>query len=1509
MSHLQGRFSKTCDFFITSLSALCILLFCSTAAMAQDDLNIHGVISDAMTSSKLSDVTVTVFKDGNQHDAYTTRGNGKYEFYLDCGAHYEFKFHKSGFVERSIVIDSRNIPEEVIGAGIIMPTDMSMYEITEAMESADMSVFDQPIGKAQYDESEEDLIWDFNYTNKVKGEIFSFIRDVEKKQKELDKEQSAAEKEADKREEQFKEFVKNGDKDLSNDDYQSAVNNYRLALEIKPDDQGVKAKLGDAETKLNQRKAAEELENNYSAALDAGDGFMRTEEYENAIAKYEEALELKPDETYPKDQIKEANGILEEQAANLAKQEAFNKLITEGEAFSADEEYENAIAKFEEALEVIPGNDEAERKLGEAREALNRLKEIAAMQEEYDGLIAEGDELFASADYEASIEKYTAAKNLIEENPYPQEQIEKAEKKLAEIAEREEKQAEFDELVTAGDEAMSGANYPDAISNYSAALEIFSDKAEVKSKLEEAKSLQAELAAKEEKKANYETLIAEADELFESEELKEAKSKYQEAKAVFPEETYPLDQIGKIDKQLAALAKEKEAQEAYASAMETGRSAVEDEKYAQAISSFEEALGVMPDDSDALSALEEAKELQEAFLANQEVEEQYQSLLASADESMANEKFDAARTDYQAALELKSEEEYPKKQLELIDKTIAEREREAAEQERLAELEAEYTAFMDAGESAMTEEDFDKAITNFQDALSVKENDAEAEQKLALAQEKLAELEALLDANQKYDKAIADGDAKFADELFDQAIAAFEKALEAKPEETYPREQIELIEETIANREAAAAEAEAEADRERVAALLSEGDKLVDEKEYASGVDKYEEALAILPEREDIKVKIDEATEMLLASQEKEALEEAYAEAIAEADRQFEKEVWNRAKSGYEEALAIKKDETYPADQIQIIEEKIAAQKEADEKQRQLEIQVEFDEFIEEGDKEFNRNKFEDALNAYESALELIPTSDLALEKIEAVNKQLNEIDAAMADQNRYDDLVEEGDELFDEESYEMAKLKYMDAGEIFPEKDYPPNRIAEIDKIIEQRLLEEEQNAQNALDASYRNAISSGDDAMAKLEYKDARDSYTEALEIKPEEKYPQGQLERIELLIKEQEQAEKERKRKEELALEAERRAEKLRENQVVNTNSEEQAEQFMRDAREAQEKEKYERVKKLKERNKEQLNELTELAAATRAENYAAYESFRQSTAEQFSEAAGSKASVQKSTIENKKALLAETEKRAEQSAQLRAEQHQIIEQSETERQTQVEEWEEQHAEKREKARVTKAEQLEEMKSRSEKGSEKRAEVYAEMEKADEVFAVNKKAGEIREKRVETIRENEAYYAEYNRELSERNTENIKSRSEENRQRVEQRAERNINRNKTKVEDSYKQISQKQEFYNSSLNESKRAAEERRNAAQEQLNQVQSHEAKSTDDYFRTELAESYPQGVTEESSTLGNKVIITRIVVKGNKGDEYKKVLDKAGNYYFKNGQSISENTWHRETVASFDKSKD
>ena len=43
-----------------------------------------------------------------------------------------------------------------------------------------------------------------------------------------------------------------------------------------------------------------------------------------------------------------------------------------------------------------------------------------------------------------------------------------------------------------------------------------------------------------------------------------------------------------------------------------------------------------------------------------------------------------------------------------------------------------------------------------------------------------------------------------------------------------------------------------------------------------------------------------------------------------------------------------------------------------------------------------------------------------------------------------------------------------------------------------------------------------------------------------------------------------------------------------------------------------------------------------------------------------------------------------------------------------------------------------------------------------------------------------------------------------------------------------------------------------------------------------------------------------MIIRRVLVNGNKADDYSKVIAKWGTFYFKNGQSITEMVWSRDT---------
>jgi hypothetical protein len=89
-------------------------------------------------------------------------------------------------------------------------------------------------------------------------------------------------------------------------------------------------------------------------------------------------------------------------------------------------------------------------------------------------------------------------------------------------------------------------------------------------------------------------------------------------------------------------------------------------------------------------------------------------------------------------------------------------------------------------------------------------------------------------------------------------------------------------------------------------------------------------------------------------------------------------------------------------------------------------------------------------------------------------------------------------------------------------------------------------------------------------------------------------------------------------------------------------------------------------------------------------------------------------------------------------------------------------------------------------------------------------------------------------------------------------------------------------------------------------EEMDRVKNQSVTMFVDENRQKLSTQYPEGITEKMFERRNgrgdviEVTILRIIIKGVKGDEYKKVSAKWGTSYFKNGGIISEYIWDTET---------
>ena len=580
-------------------------------------------------------------------------------------------------------------------------------------------------------------------------------------------------------------------------------------------------------------------------------------------------------------------------------------------------------------------------------------------------------------------------------------------------------------------------------------------------------------------------------------------------------------------------------------------------------------------------------------------------------------------------------------------------------------------------------------------------------------------------------------------------------------------------------------------------------------------------------------------------------------QAIEDGNAAFDKQDWKKALSDYKAASEIKPNESYPKERIDEVNLKLDAAAEAERLAREAERKNEFDKLIADGDKKFNKTKFDKALEDYESALSLLPENELAQQKVKAAQEALGEIEADRAAMENYNSAIDEGDDLFKSESYEMAKLKYADASEIMPNEEYPKNKMVEIDLILEKQRMKELASEKEALNRAYQSAIDKGDGAFASNSFDEARDAYNEAIELKPNETYPKGQLERIDLKIEEEANAKRERERLAELEEERRLAKEKRREDlNRVNTDSEDQAEQFMEDARKAAENERYEKVKKQKIQQAENLSDYENQSAELRNDNYQSLEAYRLKFAERYKEPLNLQNNKIGNSVKYKKALVGSLGRPAEMDEVRNNDQYNEI----IAIQEELSQWQaEMNAAEAKLIRQEHSqavETLKEVESRASMNYNERVTANKEFQaKAEQVYKESEQLAQQRKDKATAVRKENDDYADYLADLNEKSLVNAKE-------------------------------------YNQNLSE-----------------RYAGRKMSDSNDAYRSELADNYPQGVTEESSTLGNKVIITRIVISGNTGDEYKKVVDKAGEYYFKNGISISENTWNRETIEAFNKSKD
>ena len=254
------------------------------------------------------------------------------------------------------------------------------------------------------------------------------------------------------------------------------------------------------------------------------------------------------------------------------------------------------------------------------------------------------------------------------------------------------------------------------------------------------------------------------------------------------------------------------------------------------------------------------------------------------------------------------------------------------------------------------------------------------------------------------------------------------------------------------------------------------------------------------------------------------AAQKAYEDAVARGDREFRSEGFDAAKLAYNDAKQAKPDETYPGEMIAKIDSivttraRLAEEAAAAEAARLAAIQAEKDknyaDAITRADNLFNTTEYVNSRNEYRSALTIKPEETYPQERIDEINKKIAELELARKEQElldkNYANLIQQANRFFTNSNYLQSKSKYENALELKPGEEYPTERIAEVDRILQQLKLDEE----------YRAIIVVADGFFKTKSYLQAKGKYEKALTVKPEEQYPKNQIAKIDDILDKEKQ-----------------------------------------------------------------------------------------------------------------------------------------------------------------------------------------------------------------------------------------------------------------------------------------------------------------------------------------------------------------------------------------------------
>ena len=723
--------------------------------------------------------------------------SGKFDLELSFFKEYRISVTKNGYYDKELNV-STVIPLDVWEKDSIFPPFYIVVTLYKKVPDATLSFEGKTIGKVSYSPNGTLDNFDSNVfidDQAIQDEIYTALKNIDDK----DFNQKMAE---------ALEYEKKND--LS-----TAYSLYSEASKIKPSDKFVKEKLKELAYELKNLGNEAKIQAEYDRLIALGDANVNSLKYNDAIQYYKGALKVRPNDPFAVSKLAEAEKQLALAGDKARKDAEFNRLMAEGDASVSQTKYAEALTFYKDALKfkinefVNAKITETERLMQIAEKEHVRLEmgiqAIALKQQKYKEAIDKADQLFASKNYTEAKLFYHQALAVDQVATYPDERIREIDKIVAQLLtdalSREQESTEiklYNEAVKIADESFKAKNWNLALANYTKASDIRPNEPYPKNKIQEVKNF---ITQENVNSKLYTDAMNSGATNFSAKQYPDAISAYREAQKIKPSEILPSQKIKEIQSIIDALAAktpddQKSATNQKLSSDEKSyleKITIADENFKKSQWSvarfyYIEASKFKQGDNYSLERVDACDNMIDSGITAEKMQE-YKNIIYKADDEMKAKNYSSARFYYRSASDILKWETYPQQQLKEIDRIVAEKLSES--DQRL------FTENLNKADDAFNRKEYAVARFYYNKAIKISQSDHVAS--------RLKEIESIVNGpesqkiNAAYDDFIKKGDEAVKQKNSSIARFYFQKAIALKPNENYPKEELKKIDSGAVN--------------------------------------------------------------------------------------------------------------------------------------------------------------------------------------------------------------------------------------------------------------------------------------------------------------------------------------------------------------------------------------------------------------------------------------------------------------------------------------------------------------------------------------------------------------------------------------------------------------------------------------------------------------------------------------------------------------------------------------